>query len=75
MYLAAVGVGTDPDGLSLEAPQDGTACHFDLDQPLHSPVLSASRAARAGGHWPPPFRQDWHSDQLRLLGEQARQAE
>jgi hypothetical protein len=71
VYLAAVGVGADPDGLSLAVLQDGSAYHFGLDQPLHTHVMSASRAARAGGGSPEPRRQDWHADQLRLLREQA----
>lgn len=47
VYLAAVAMGTDPDGLSLAVLQDGSAYHFDLDQPLDTHVMSASRE-RAG---------------------------
>ena len=71
VYLAAVGVGTNPDGLSLAVLQDGSAYHFDLEQPLHTRVMSASRAASAGGDRPPPRREEWHADQLRLMREQA----
>jgi hypothetical protein len=71
VYLTAVGVGTEPDGLSLAVLQDGSACHFDLDQSLHPRVMSASRAARVSGDRPPPLRQGWHAGQLRLLCEQA----
>jgi hypothetical protein len=39
-YLAAVGLGADPDGLSLAVLRDGGACHFDLSQPLHPRMLS-----------------------------------
>jgi hypothetical protein len=66
VYLAAVGVGAAPDGLSLAVLQDGTAYHFGLDQPLHTQVLSASREC-AGGDGLELHRQDWHADQLLLL--------
>jgi hypothetical protein len=72
-YLAAAGVGTGPDDLSLAVLQDGSTYHFGLDQPLHAHVMSASARA-AGmpfGEDPPWRRQDWHADQLRLLSSQA----
>jgi len=72
VYLTAVGLGNDPDGLSLAVLQHGSAYHFNLDQPLHYPrVISASKAARAGGDRPMPRREDGHSDQLRLLRKKA----
>ena len=67
VYLTAVGVGSDPDGLSLAVLEHGDAYHFELDQPMHTPVMVASHAARADGDPPPPRRQDWHADQLRLM--------
>jgi hypothetical protein len=70
VYLAAVGVGTDPDGLSLAVLQDASAYHFDLYQPLHIHVVSASRD-RAGSDALELRRcQDLHADQLRLLPDQ-----
>jgi hypothetical protein len=71
-YLAAVGVGTDPDGLSLALLQDASAYHFDLDEPLHPRVMPASaRAAGVQFEGAPWQRRDWHADQLRLLRELA----
>jgi hypothetical protein len=67
VYLAAVGVGIDPDGLSLGVLENGDAYHFELDQPMHPPVMVASHAARADGDRPPPRREDWHPDQLQLM--------
>ena len=67
VYLAAVGVGIDPDGLSLGVLDNGDAYHFELDQPMHPPVMVASHAARADGDRPPPRREDWHPDQLQLM--------
>jgi hypothetical protein len=67
VYLAAAGLGIDPDGLALAALPDGRAYNFDLDQPLHPGIITASSAARAGGERLPPLRPDWHADQLRLL--------
>jgi hypothetical protein len=67
VYLAAAGVGTGPDGLALTALRDGHAYNFDLDQPLHPRTISASSAARIGGERLPPYRSDWHADQLRLI--------
>jgi hypothetical protein len=69
VYLAAVGVGTAPDGLSLAVIQDGSAYHFALYQPLYPRVMSASRE-RAGGDGLELHRQDWHPDQLQLLRDQ-----
>jgi hypothetical protein len=67
VYLAAAGLGTGPDGLSLAVLRDGGGYHFTLDQPLHPDVMAASRAARAGGDRPLPDRPGWHADQLRLI--------
>ncbi|MGD0704590.1 MAG: hypothetical protein ABSA02_32455 [Trebonia sp.] len=67
VYLAAVGVGIDPDGLSLAVLADGDAYHFELDQPMHTPVMVTSHAARTDGDPPPPRREDWHPDQLQLM--------
>lgn len=69
VYLAAVGIGTEPDGLALAELENGDAYHFDLDQPMHAPVMVASHAARADGDAPPPRRRDWHADQLRLMSK------
>jgi hypothetical protein len=68
-YLAAVGVGTAPDGLSLTLLSDASAYHFDLAEPLSPRVVSESaRAAGAPLEQEPPWqRQDWHADQLRLM--------
>jgi hypothetical protein len=65
-YLAAVGVGTAPDGLSLAEIQDGSAYHFILAEPLHTRLMSASREC-ADGDGLELHRQNWHADQLRLL--------
>jgi hypothetical protein len=66
-YLAAVGVGINPDGLSLAMLENGDAYHFGLDQPMHPPVMIASHAARTDGDPPPPWRAEWHPDQLQLM--------
>jgi hypothetical protein len=71
-YLAAVSVGTDPDDLSLAALRDAGAYHFDLAQPLHPRVLSASAEASGAQLEEAPWRRkNWHADQLALLGKQA----
>jgi hypothetical protein len=67
--LSAVGIGTEPDDLALDELENGDAYHFDLDQPMHAPVMVASHAARADGDAPPPRRRDWHADQLRLMSK------
>jgi hypothetical protein len=67
VYLAAAGLGSDPDDLALTALGDSRAYNFDLDEPLHPGIIAASRAARAGGERLPPLRPDWHADQLRLM--------
>jgi hypothetical protein len=73
VYLSAVGMGVGPDGLSLARLQDGTAYHFDLDQPLRPGVLSASRRAAGAQFEVPPWqRPHWHADQLRLMRESGR---
>ena len=73
VYLSAVGMGVSPDGLSLARLQDGAAYHFDLEQPLRPGVMSeSSRAAVTQSEAPPWQRQDWHSDQLRLMREAGR---
>jgi hypothetical protein len=72
VYLAAVGLGTEPGGLRLAMLQDGDAYHFDMGQPMHARVMVASHAARADGDLPPPRRGDWHADQLRLMRESGR---
>ena len=69
VYLAVIGLGADPDGLSLAMLQDGSAYHFDLNQPLDPSAMAASRQ-RAGGGALEPHRRDWHPDQLRLLRDE-----
>ncbi|MBO0833174.1 MAG: hypothetical protein J2P28_19180 [Actinobacteria bacterium] len=73
VYLSVVGLGADPDGLSLTRLQDGAAYHFDLEQPLRAGVLPASSGAAGLQFEAPPWqRQDWHADQLRLMRESGR---
>jgi hypothetical protein len=67
VYLAAAGLGIDPDGLALTALRDGHGYNVDLERPLHPGIIAASSAARAGGERLPPLRPDWHADQLRLM--------
>lgn len=67
VYLAAVGVGNSPGGLSLAVLENGDAYHLALDQPLHPSVMIASHVARTDGDQPPPQPGDWHADQLRLM--------
>jgi hypothetical protein len=69
VYLAVVGMRTEPGGLSLAALPDGDAYHFDLSQPLHPDNLAASheRGAWAERHY--LRRKDFHADQLRLMRE------
>jgi hypothetical protein len=70
VYLSAVGVGGGPEGLSLALLRDVRAYHFDLAQPLHPRVMTASSQA-AGVQFESPGwrRQDRHADQLRLMRE------
>jgi hypothetical protein len=70
VYLAAVGVGTDPDGLSLAVLQDDGAYHFDLNQPLHPEMLSASLDRDGGYDRRYLRREEFHADQLHLLRDQ-----
>jgi hypothetical protein len=49
VYLAVVGVGNGPNGLALAVLEDGGAYHFDLGQPMHAPMMNASRATRLPG--------------------------
>lgn len=69
IYVAAVGVGVDPDGLSLTMVRDASAYHFDLADPLHPDVMEESaQAAGVRFDVEPPWKPaDWHTDQLRLL--------
>ena len=69
VYLAAVGMGADPDGLSLAVLQGGSAYHFDLAQPLHPSVLSEGLARDGGYDTRYLRRQELHADQLRLTSE------
>jgi hypothetical protein len=48
VYLAAVGLGADPDGLSLAVVRDGGAYHFGLGQPLHPRMLSEALEGEGG---------------------------
>ena len=69
VYLAAVGMGTEPDALSLAVLPDGEAHHCDLDQPLHLDTLSAG-LTRDGGYERRYLRRtEFHPDQLQLMGE------
>ena len=67
VYLAAVGMGTNPDGLSLALIQDGTAYDFTLDQPLHSRALQESLERDGGYDRRYLRRKEFHADQLQLL--------
>jgi hypothetical protein len=68
VYLAAVGVGTGPEGLSLTQLQDGGAYHFDLAQPPKPGTMQASRQAAGVPFEAPEWEsQSWHADQLRLM--------
>jgi hypothetical protein len=70
VYLAVVGVGAGPEGLSLTQFQDGSAYHFDLAGPLSLRVMSASRKAAGVPFEAPEWEsQSWHADQLRLMRE------
>jgi hypothetical protein len=68
VYLAVVGMGTEPEGLSLTQLQDGDAYHFDLAGPLKPGTMSASRQAAGvsfeAARWE---SQSWHADQLQLM--------
>ena len=69
-YLTAVGVGASPEGLLLAVLRDGSAYHFELDQPLPVGALSASAQVAAAQFEAPPWQhQEWHADQLRLMRE------
>jgi hypothetical protein len=70
VYLAVIGMGDDPDGLSFDVLPDGDAYHFGLDQPLHPALLSAG-LERDGGYGRRYLRrQESHADQLPLLRDQ-----
>jgi hypothetical protein len=68
VYLAAVGMGTEPVALSLALLPDGDAHHFDLDQPLHPDTLAAG-LTRDGYERRYLRRTEFHPDQLRLMGD------
>ncbi|MGH3303733.1 MAG: hypothetical protein ACRDOK_19055 [Streptosporangiaceae bacterium] len=69
-YLVAVGVGAEPEGLPLAVLLNGSAYHFELDQPLASEVRSNSaRAADILAEEPSWLRRDWHADHLRVMRE------
>jgi hypothetical protein len=70
VYLAAVGMGTDPDGLSLAGLHDGSGYHFDLDQPLRPRMLQEALDRDGGYDRRYLVRQEFHADQLRLLPDQ-----
>ena len=65
--LAAIGMGTEPDGLSLAAVGDGDAYHFDLGQPLHPDTLSAGLEQDGGYENRYLRRTEFHADQLQLM--------
>jgi hypothetical protein len=68
VYLVAVGVGPEPEDLSLTRLLDGIAYHADLTRPLSPALLSASRqAAGAQSEDPRWQRHDWHPDHVRLM--------
>lgn len=69
VYLAAVGMGTEPGDLCLAVLTDGHAYRFDLDQPLHPDILSAGLAGDGGHERRYPRRTRFHADQLRLTGD------
>jgi hypothetical protein len=73
VYLSVVGVGPGrgPEGLSLAALRDGSAYHFDLDEPLSLEMAEASaEAAGVPLGSPESWRShDWHPDQLQLIRE------
>lgn len=68
VYLSVVGVG--PEDLGLVALRDGRAYHFDLDGPLSIAMAEAAAEAAGVPLGPDPSwqRQDWHPDQLQLIG-------
>jgi hypothetical protein len=69
VYLAAAGMGTEPDGLSLAVVRDGDAYHFDLSRPLHPETLAASRRRDGWAEKQAMRRKDFHADQLRLMSD------
>jgi hypothetical protein len=69
VYLAAAGSDAGADGLALSVLTSGRAYNLDLDQHMHPGVIAASSAARAGAERLPARRQEWHSDQVRLMDE------
>jgi len=77
VYLAAVGAGGSPDGLTLGMVRDGRSYSFDLDRPLSPRVIAASSAAVAvltTDEQRAARRLAWHADQLRVVGGQAGEA-
>jgi hypothetical protein len=67
VYLAAIGMGTEPGGLSFAVLRDGDAYHFDLDQPLHPDILSAGLKRDGGYENRYLRRKEFHADQLQLM--------
>ncbi len=65
--LAAIGMGAEPDGLSLAIVRDGDAYSFDLGQPLGSDTLSAGLRRDGGYESRYLLRTEFHPDQLQLM--------
>ena len=65
--LAAIGMGVEPDGLSLAVVRDADAYHFDLGQPLGPDILSAGLRRDGGPENRYLRRAEFHPDQLLLM--------
>jgi hypothetical protein len=69
VYLAAAGMGIEPDGLCLAVLPDGDDRHFDVAQPLHPAALQAGLTQQGGYERRYLRRTKFHTDQLRLMDE------
>ena len=69
VYLAAVGMETEPEALSLAVLPVGDDRYFDLNQPLHPDTLSAGLTHQGGYERRYRRRTEFHPDQLRLMGD------
>ncbi|MFC4003916.1 hypothetical protein ACFS2C_09130 [Prauserella oleivorans] len=66
-YLAVIGIGVEPEGLSLSRIDDPSPYGTDFQEPLSLTELGRHKANRPEAWLPPPRRDGFHPDQLALV--------
>lgn len=66
-FVVAIGIGVEPDELSMTAIDDGEPYGVDLDAPLDLGDLGRRRHERPQAWLPPPRRTAFHPDQLAFV--------